>query len=154
MWSLSYNTLDTSYPTVQFPCQSKNAQGELLYGNQCAIRMSLSLIGGGVSFGNYTEPKCKHGHARGAESLANWLSGRTRLGLPRKWRSQVDARNAISGLKGIVFFKDCFQRSTDSSFETRRGDHIDLWDGSTTKTYNDFTGNQAAREVWFWELPD
>lgn len=139
----AFINLWNSYPTQSKPCDGP-------YDNQCAIRMSVTLNGEGtlpVNSGTYTEPKCKHGHARGAESLANWLAGKARLGAPKKFTSGADAKKKVAGMTGIIFFKDCFTRA-GSTVQT--GDHIDLWNKGITKTYND-PGNKAA-QVWFWEL--
>lgn len=131
-----------SYPTVSSPCD----QG---WENQCAVRLSITLNTEGtikVDAHTYSEPKCKHGHARGAESLARWLW--TRLGRPRIYRDAAVAKQALSTSQGIIFFKDCFTRSGETA---RVGDHIDLWYRGRTKTYDD-PGNKSA-EVWFWDLP-
>jgi hypothetical protein len=108
--------------------------------------MSIALIGVGMSLDNYEEPKCKHGHARGAESLANWLRKR-HLGHPKIYKDGAKAKEEIQGKTGLIFFKDCFTRQNET---VARGDHIDLWDTDGTMTYDD--PNNKAREVWFWEL--
>jgi len=94
----------------------------------------------------YSEPKCSHGHARGAESLANWL-WKNSLGRPKIYPGGAKAKIAISQKTGIIFFKDCFTRSGEAA---RTGDHIDLWNKGITKTYSD-PANKSA-QVWFWEL--
>ena len=114
--------------------------------NQCAIRMSMVLIECCMSFEKYTEPTCSHGHARGAESLANWL-WRKHLKAPKQFTSGATAKASVKDLTGIIFFKDCFTREGES---TAVGDHIDLWNKGSTKTYND-PSNQS-KQVWFWEL--
>lgn len=138
----AFINLWNSYPTVNDPCDGP-------WSNQCAIRMSLALNEEKtllVDRFTYSEPKCAHGHARGAESLANWL-WRRHLGRPRIFSSGAAAKLALAEQNGIIFFKDCFTRSG----ETRAsGDHIDLWKRSLTKGYND-PGNKSA-QVWFWEL--
>jgi hypothetical protein len=116
--------------------------------NQCAIRMSIVLNAEGnlrVDKGTYTEPKCKHGHARGAESLANWLW--KKLGPPRIWTKGAEAKRALMSKSGIIFFKDCFTRANET---TARGDHIDLWERGSCITFGDPANN--AKQVWFFEL--
>ena len=117
--------------------------------NQCAIRMSIVLTAEGtlrVDGGTYTEPRCKHGHARGAESLANWLW--KKLGPPKVWtKGGATAKTKIMDKTGIIFFKDCFTREGET---TAVGDHIDLWDRGTCKTYSDPANH--AKQVWFFEL--
>lgn len=137
-------SLWNSYPSENKPCDGP-------WENQCAIRMSVTLNAEGtlkVNKNTYSEPKCAHGHARGAESLVNWLSRKARLGAPKKYANGADAKRALAGKTGIIFFKDCFTRA-GSTVQT--GDHIDLWNKGATRTYSD-PGNKAA-QVWFWELP-
>jgi hypothetical protein len=131
-----------SYPTVSSPCD----QG---WENQCAVRLSVTFNAEGtikVNSHTYSEPRCKHGHARGAESLARWLWGR--LGRPRIYKDPAVAKRALANSQGIIFFKDCFTRTGETA---RVGDHIDLWYRGRTKTYDD-PGNKSS-EVWFWDLP-
>ena len=138
----TFRGLWSNYPTEQSPCDGP-------WANQCAIRMSLCLNDDGtiiVSNTTYSEPKCSHGHARGAESLANWL-WRNHLGRPRIFDDGATAKVAIRAKNGIIFFRNCFTRPG----QTRSiGDHIDLWRASVTKTFNDPQNN--SEQVWFWEL--
>jgi hypothetical protein len=114
--------------------------------NQCSIRMSITLIKCGLSFKGYTEPKCSHGHARGAESLANWLWGK-HLRAPKQFTDGAKAKEYAKDQTGIIFFKDCFTRSGESSAD---GDHIDLWNKGSTQTYDD--PSNVSKQVWFWQL--
>lgn len=136
-----FTTLWASYPVVKAPCDGP-------WDNQCAIRMSIALNGEGsvtVNSKNYSEPKCRHGHARGAESLANWLQ--TKIGRPKKWKSGEAAKKDLQDDQGIIFFKDCFTRAGSTA---QVGDHIDLWRKGITKTFSD--PNNSSKEVWFWAL--
>ncbi len=138
----SFVNLWSNYPTEQSPCDGG-------WANQCSIRMSITLNAEGtikVDSGTYTEPKCSHGHARGAESLANWL-WRNHLNRPTIYPNPANGKILIASKKGILFFKDCFTRSGETA---RTGDHIDLWNAGITKTYNDPANNSA--QLWFWEL--
>lgn len=133
--------LDTGYPLVQAPCD-----GPWL--NQCAIRMSIALNAEmtlKVNKDTYSEPKCAHGHARGAESLANWLY--RKIARPTIYTKGATAKAAVATKTGIIFFKDCFTRAG----ETRAvGDHIDVWNKGFARTYDD--PDNKAKQVWFWEL--
>jgi hypothetical protein len=138
----SFLNLWSNYPSVQSPCDGG-------WSNQCAIRMSITFNAEGtvtVNGSTYSEPKCAHGHARGAESLANWL-WRHHLNRPSIFGDGARAKIELQSKAGIIFFKDCFTRSGESH---RVGDHIDLWNRGLTKTYSD-PGNFSA-QVWFWEL--
>ncbi|BAP42605.1 putative uncharacterized protein [Pseudomonas sp. StFLB209] len=119
--------------------------------NQCAIRMSIALNGERsirINKSTYSEPKCAHDHARGAESLANWL-WKHHLGRPTILTGSVADRKKLAQKTGIIFFKDCFARGGES-FEQRSGDHIDVWSRGSTQTYDDPA--HRSKQVWFWEL--
>ncbi len=136
-----FNKLWASYPNENHPCSGP-------WTNQCAIRMSIALNTEGtiiVSKKTYGEPRCEHGHARGAESLANFLW--KKIGRPKVYAAGATAKTDIQSKNGIVFFKDCFQRPGE---EAVRGDHIDVWMLGVAKTYSD--DSNLAKQVWFWTL--
>jgi hypothetical protein len=138
----SFTNLWSNYPTVSAPCDGN-------WENQCAIRMSITLNADKnilIDKGTYTEPKCAHGHARGAESLANWL-WKKHLGRPKIFTDGAKAKRDLASKTGIMFFKDCFTRGGET---VRIGDHIDLWNAGLTKTYDD--PENKSKQVWFWEL--
>lgn len=144
---LSYERLSQNYPLVPGTDPDAEPIGGLCqsYSNQCAIRLSRALHHAGLTLGqtNYADPTCRAdgiAHARGAQSLADHLW--RVLGPPRKVPASSDLH--VRGRKGIIFFKDI------SGFREGIGDHIDLWDGHSTKGYNGFG---SCREVWFWSLP-
>jgi hypothetical protein len=122
-----------AYPTVNHPCDGP-------WDNQCAIRLSLCLINAGFPLTNYTEPVCSHGHARGAESLANYLYNQ--VGRPKIAKTPTQGQSNVSGKNGVVFFKDI------TGFRGGRGDHIDVWMNGLTKTGDYF---DSSKETWFWE---
>lgn len=130
----NFLSLWSSYPTEQKPCD----QG---WDNQCAIRMSVCLINAGFDLAKYTEPKCKHGHARGDESLANYLWNQ--VGRPKVSKTASETRATVGGKTGLLFFKDI------TGFRGGIGDHFDLWNNGTTKTgeYID-----SCKQTWFWEV--
>lgn len=135
---MDYNTLDANYKTgeVGGKCGS--------YENQCSIRMSGALRKSGFNLDSYGDPTCTDEsgeiRTRGAESLANYLW--KKYGPAKKFPSVDKAKINMKGKTGIVFFKDI------PSFQDGRGDHIDMWDGNSTKGgyfYN-------SKEIWFWEM--
>ncbi len=130
--AINFAELSNNYPTEQHPCGDG-------WGNQCAIRMSIALEGAGFSLSGYSDPLCSHGHARGAESLANHLW--RQLGRPLILTS--NAKSSLSSKRGIVFFKDI------AGFRNGSGDHIDCWDGTGTKTGEYFS---YCKQVWFFNL--
>jgi hypothetical protein len=130
----AFTKLWTKYPGELHPCDQP-------WPNQCAIRMSIALVDGGLSLAGFADPKCKHGHARGAEPLANHLWGKVRH--PVVYRTAETFLAATSNKTGISFFKDI------AGFRNGIGDHIDLWNKGTTKTghYED-----VCKQIWFWEV--
>ena len=136
-----FSKLLKGYPSANHPCDGP-------WANQCAIRMSIALnTEGTIPIGKdtYSEPKCAHGHARGAESLANFLF--KKMGRPTRFTDGAEAKKAIAGMQGIIFFKDCFIRAGE---KVAVGDHIDLWLLDKTMTYSDPTN--LSKQVWFWTL--
>lgn len=134
-----------------------------IYADQCAIKMSIALQEGGVSLETYPKNrseyrdvyaiKKKYRGALAAEELANWLI--KVLGEPTKLPPNT-AQTSVQGKKGIIFFKNFWQRPGEVG---NQGDHIDLWDGSTTpyadpRQYGNGPDNYFRRSevVWFWEL--
>lgn len=163
----SLAALFAAYPRDAFPCYKP-------YQNQCAIRLSLAINGEGtftVSTRTYDGKRCPHGHARGAEHLAGWLSNRRRLGRPQRFRDSAVAKQTLQTQGGIIFFKDCFERLDYRGRMRWVGDHIDLWvsrarqriyasgvgaeDFEPTQAFDALTYNDpdnASVEVWFWPL--
>ncbi|MFL7966020.1 Type VI secretion system (T6SS), amidase effector protein 4 [Pseudomonas sp. NFACC15-1] len=142
LWK-AYSDLLVAHPDAK-PCDGP-------WANQCAIRMSLTLNAEKtikVNKSTYTkDPLCKHEHARGAESLANWL-WKHHLGAPTRLSNSTENRRTLMGKTGLIFFKDCFQQSGETA-EGRSGDHIDLWNRGLTQTSDLF---YRSKEIWFWEL--
>lgn len=78
-------------------------------------------------------------------------------------------KDYVSGKKGIIFFKDYWQRSKDSA-TNRTGGHIDIWTGSGLASESFFTdffhlnfpnitesvfgvsSLYESKEVYFWEF--
>src|SRR3546814_8356585 len=115
-----YSDLLVTYPDAK-PCDGP-------WANQCAIRMSITLnteLSIKVNKATYTEPKCAHGHARGAESLANWL-WKHHLGRPSILGGSAEERHTLMDKKVLIFFKDCFQQLVES-IDVRTGNKNDLW---------------------------
>lgn len=153
--SLSIKGLLASYPNYLHPCD----EPFFIHQNQCAMRMSVCLIGAGMSLSDYNGgPKCKHGWATGAQSLATWLWNK-KLGrpvvfdhVPIGWSStkvSSYAKAMLNGKSGIIFFSNLFARAGESD-ANRSGDHIDVWYIERALSYND--PHNDAKEVWFWEI--
>ena len=165
-----FNELWNNFPEknlIRARCQNKQASSSSPFSNYCAINLSDALIKTGISTIGAKAKKCwGHSgmkHILLAEELAAWLtkSNFSWLGSaiqvnPKSFQDELE------GKTGIVFFKDYWQRGSES-FPDRSGDHIDLWNkdeitsgGMTTRAIYEFFGvvsdlNQS-KEVWFWEV--
>lgn len=123
---------------------SQNHSCSMTLPNQCAIRMSRALIAAGCpsnTFKNtqYTGKVCPHGYARGAQDLAAYL--RRAWGDRNKgWAKPGSVPSDASGVRGLI----CFMNIPGFGGQG----HIDLWNGSATKTgaYWD------SETIWLWTL--
>ena len=125
-----YAILRSNYPSDD-PCDARNDKGDLLFKNQCAIRLGYAMKKSGISLAGFPSArKCwihkNDDHILSAKELADWLD--------RGTVSQVKKSHDITGeawrkralkKKGIICFEDYYAPSSGSG-----GDHIDLWDGS------------------------
>lgn len=112
-------------------CDAKNDKGELLFSNQCAIRVSHALKKCGVTFKSYPKKrKCwvhpDEDHCLAAKELADWLELQPFVGCKKaEVISGENWRDKVAGRTGIICFEDYYTPSGGSG-----GDHIDLWNGS------------------------
>ena len=124
---VKFEKLWKNYPADD-PCNAKGKNGEQLFGNQCAIRVSYAMKKSGINFSSFPQKrKCwvhpSQDHILAATELANWIE---KSNIPNmlisenvtgaKWRQKILART------GIICFEDYYLRSDGSG-----GDHIDLW---------------------------
>lgn len=120
-----------NYPSDD-PCDAEDKNGDLLFKNQCAIRLSHAMKKTGVSFATFPAGrKCwvhkGQDHVLAAKELADWID---RGAVPRI-PSSTDVtgetwREKVVDKKGIICFEDYYAATSGSG-----GDHIDLWDGSS-----------------------
>ena len=125
-----FQLVRSNYPSSD-PCDAKDEHGNLLFKNQCAIRLSFALRKSGVSFGSFPRArKCwvhpSEHHVLSAKELADWLQRKSVSFIQEvetvtgaEWRKRVLDRT------GIICFEDYYTPSPGGG-----GDHIDLWDGS------------------------
>lgn len=126
-----FEKLWSNYP-FNDPCDARNEKGEVLFKNQCAIRLSYALKKSGVDFVGFPQGrKCwvhvgQH-HILAAKELADWLEkGRVPQILPSRDITGSEWRDQIVDKKGIVCFEDYYAATSGSG-----GDHIDLWNGNS-----------------------
>lgn len=126
-----FKKLWSNYPSSD-PCDAKDNNGNILFKNQCAIRMSCAMKKSGISFLSYpASRKCwEHksaDHILSAKELADWIQkSKLQNILPsinitgKLWRKNIERK------KGIICFEDYYAPTGGSG-----GDHIDLWDGNS-----------------------
>lgn len=140
--------------------------------NQCAIRVSQALMDCDVDLGGFRGTRCwsdksafDKKHIIRAEEFANWLKPAPLAGLGRMEKAEpANFQNELNGKKGIIFFKDYWQRGNETP-ANRSGDHIDLWNSNRTTGYwwswsRDFveyissnaSDRNNSREIWFWSV--
>lgn len=136
--------------------------GQPIYEDQCAIKMSIALDAGGLSLATFPKNRSesrfvdqlgkKVRGALAAEELANWMI--KALGKPVTFDGSI-ALAKVQTKRGVIFFKDFWTRPNET---TPQGDHIDLWNGSTTPSTSAtaYAGENTyftrSKSVWFWEL--
>ncbi len=167
---MNFNTIWNNFPdksVMKASCQNKQPTGSTPFGNYCAILLSEALMKSGISTQGAKVKKCwSHScmkHILLAEEMANWLrtSHFSWLGKLEKI-SPKSFQNDLDGRTGIIFFKDYWQRGSES-FDNRSGDHIDLWRNDEitgtsmfVRSILEFFGRvsdlNASYEIWFWEI--
>ncbi len=88
---------------------------------------------------DYQGNLCRHGFARGAQDLGDFL--RRKWG-PRDqgWSAPDSIPPSLMGLTGVILFANIPNFAGQG--------HIDLWNGSTTRTGTYWN----ADPIWFWRL--
>lgn len=152
-WKLMQRAYD-DYSTDRAPCKS-TIDGHAIE-NQCAVRMSIALERCGFSisgFGrvnDHNNPRRVHdgrvscqvnlAHVLAAEELARYIDAV--IGFTHDLRDDaLDGAQSALTSPGIIYINNCFTRRGQAE---RRGDHIDLWDGS--QTYNQKQARGAGLE--------
>ncbi len=142
-------------------------KGAPTFANQCAIRMGVALREAGVTLAQIGNPRVSWFHKKEdmfvlvAQDLALGLKSAKIEGLgPLEIvKDPKNFHNELYGRKGIIFFKDYWRRSGETTNPT--GDHIDVWNGYRTSSkwlmewfswlgYNENYGK--SKEIWFWEV--
>jgi hypothetical protein len=139
---------DVAVPQVYDAIGRPELATDPIWGNTCAIRMSIALIGAGVKI-RPGRLKIKAGRFKGElvepgqRQLSEFLV--REIGRPERYQSGSDARTSIASRRGIVSF---FQLSA-----IYRGGHIDL---ASIENWGRLQCSGScyweSREVWFWPL--
>ena len=131
----SYAILASNYSDKKHDCPDITPSP-----NQCAVRLSRALIAAEIPMdSDYPGNLCRHDYARGAQDLGAFL--RKKWG-NRDYGFEVPGNipTQIQGKKGVILFMNIPNFSGQG--------HIDLWDGTKTKTGTFWNANP----IWFWEL--
>ncbi|WP_281558908.1 type VI secretion system amidase effector protein Tae4 [Thalassomonas sp. RHCl1] len=178
----SFEKLWESHPTNTNEDNPCTTNGEKNFTNQCAIRVGVALAKCGVKTSSIPgATHCWHGHDKSqghvirAEELANGLNKFPVAGIQKVIKVNPDEfADELHGKKGIIFFKDYWQRTTNGkkeSFRNRSGDHIDLWNGRRITDWRSWARIHArmgswglhsfvpgwsdledSKSIWFWRI--
>jgi hypothetical protein len=149
--------------------------------DQCAIRIGTALAACGVDTSKLPgvrhcwqhDKKC--GHTLCAEELAAGLKNGPINGVGTfQIIEPSEFSKKLSGITGIIFFKDYWQRTVDGKkevFRNRSGDHIDLWNGNRLTDWfswvrihmrignygahslrDDISDYNESKAIWFWSV--
>ena len=166
---VTFQKLWDNHPTITGDKNPCSTNGRPNFSNQCAIRMGVCLARCGVDTSRIPGAiHCWHhtksaGHVIRAEELAIGLTKYPMAGIHRM--QEVDPKgykNKLAGKRGVIFFKDYWQREIGGrreSFRNRSGDHIDLWNGTRLTDWiswvrillgiSDYT---KSKSIWFWRV--
>jgi hypothetical protein len=131
-------------------CPCKESDGVTCsYGNECAVRLSVSLQRSGIDMSSFTGEKCStSGYAVRGLELATWMSDPNRLGKPQVFENGAEALRQIAGVTGIVYVR----QFAGVSQPNQRWDHIDVWNGTRLgHGLTQFITNSPSY-VWFWPI--
>ncbi len=179
---ISFNNLWENHPTITGDNDPCTTNGKKNYPDQCAIRVGVALAKCGVKTSALPgATHCWHGHKKSqgyvirAEELANGLDRYPITGIHKAIKVNPDEfAKKLYGRKGIIFFKDYWQRTNGGkkeSFRNRSGDHIDLWNGlRLTDRFtwfriharlgsfgihsfrDDISDFENSKAIWFWRV--
>lgn len=129
--AVTFQKLWESYPSSH-PYVDSKGNTPKGFENQCAIKVSVALVGAGQPLERYSGATVKVSGALlaiRAEELATWLRTKAPASLKNQHRliTGSDWQGKIKDKTGIVFFQDYWLRPGEKQ---PSGDHIDLWNGS------------------------
>lgn len=134
---VTFKELWSNYPSSEIKHLDPKTSKET-FDNHCAINLSHSLLMSGISMSSFKGTKCwncsiKDGsHIVRAQELADWLKKKPFPGCPDPIVTVgQEFKETLKGKKGIIFFKDYWQREVEKGSTRRTGDHIDFWDDGT-----------------------
>jgi len=167
---VKFSSLWKNFPNkdaMKTACQNKQKMKTTPFDNYCAILLSECFIQSGIDLGSLKGARCwSHPgkkHILRAEELANSLKAKPPAGFCQAQKVVPGTfQEVLKGKTGVIFFKDYWQRGKES-FDSRSGDHIDLWNKNEITSSSMFTRGileffgrvsdfNKSKEIWFWEI--
>ncbi|WP_020409578.1 type VI secretion system amidase effector protein Tae4 [Hahella ganghwensis] len=167
---MKFETLWKNFPqkeNIKARCTNKQKDSNEPFSDYCAIMLSECFIRSGVDLSLFKAKRCwPHDgkkHILLAEEFAEAMKNHTPPGFSLMKKIQPGSfQRDLKGKTGVIFFKDYWQRGQES-FDSRSGDHIDLWNedeitgsGMFMRSVYEFFGAVSdlnnSKEVWFWEV--
>lgn len=146
---------------ANYPKPYKDKPCDEGYFNQCAIRMSVALLGAKIKLDgvkNKSNPggktKCSHNHVLGAYNLKEYIIDKDLFGKATEYNG-MDNKNVIKSVSnktGILFFES-FIEEDDNGNQNRSASnrHIEVWNGKyLISGYDDQMFD--AKKILFWEI--
>lgn len=166
----SFDNLWKNFPDkdkIMTKCRNKQKNSNDPFDNYCAIMLSECFLQSGIDLSLYKGSRCwSHSgnkHILRAEDLAEGIRKHPPAGFGALKNIRPKSfQEDLSDKTGVVFFKDYWQRGNES-FNSRSGDHIDLWNkneitssGMFLRSILEFLGRVSdlnrSKEIWFWEV--
>lgn len=167
---IKFEQLWNNFPNkeaIKQTCTNKQKDSNKPFSDYCAIMLSDCFIKSGVDISLFKAKRCwSHAgkkHILLAEELAKSLKANHPVGFqPTKKVLPGSFQSDLDGKTGVIFFKDYWQRGSET-FNSRSGDHIDLWNkdkitssGMFMRSVYEFFGVVSdlnkSKEIWFWEV--
>lgn len=167
---ISFKSLWGNFPEknkIKTVCTNKQKNSNNPFDNYCAILLSDCFIKSGIDTNTMSGAKCwSHAgkkHILRAADLADAIDKIPPPGFSKKQKIlPATFQNTLKGKTGVIYFKDYWQRGKET-FESRSGDHIDLWNndeitgqGMLMREIYEFFGVVSdlnnSKEIWFWEV--
>lgn len=167
---MKFDDLWNNFPdkeNIKKLCTNKQKDSNKPFSDYCAIMLSECFIRSGIDLSLLNAKRCwSHSgkkHILLAEEFAYSLKTRPPAGISAMTKVQPGSfQNSLKGKTGVIFFKDYWQRGSES-FANRSGDHIDLWNkseitgsGMFMRSVYEFFGVVSdlnkSKEIWFWEV--
>lgn len=153
---------------IKSKCTNKQPDSNKSFTDYCSILLSECFIKSGIDTNVFNVNKRCWSHSGKkhvllAEDLAQALKASPPQGFSQLQKiTPRSFQNDLSGKTGVIYFKDYWQRGSQS-FAARSGDHIDLWNKNEITSSSmfvreilEFFGRVSdlnnSKEIWFWEV--